>query len=210
MTLLKDKSARSINREFAGTTTEFWQEADRLAEALAAGDLDPIEWYSKFYDLLLGKHAVAWSLGRNMAGDMAALGDLDRIAARALVDAETEFLQGFLSDLVGDRYLDADGNLRQDLIQNRSRLYGRKLRGSANEALVSVSGNDYGFHWKLGANDHCADCPRMPDLEPDGGFTLDTLPFYPGDGRTACLVNCTCWLVRTDGVKGFTRVEADV
>ncbi|MFZ4483750.1 MAG: hypothetical protein ACOYOL_07205 [Chthoniobacterales bacterium] len=209
MAILKDRSAKAINRDFVSVTHDFWRESGLLAESLASSELDPVGWYEQFYDLLLGKHTSAWSLGRNLAGDTAALGNDDRVAGLAMAEEESRYLQGFLSDVIDGKFLDADGNIRTDLIKNRSALYGRKLRGTANESFISVSGSGYGFHWRLGANDHCADCPQMPDLEPDGGFTMDTLPFWPGDGRTACKVNCTCWLVRTDGVKGFTRVEAE-
>ncbi|MGH2639718.1 MAG: hypothetical protein ACRDF4_10655 [Rhabdochlamydiaceae bacterium] len=44
----------------------------------------------------------------------------------------------------------------------------------------------------------------MAELSP---YTKDTLFSYPGDGSTECLGNCTCTLVRHDGVRGFGRAK---
>ncbi len=203
----KDTAQDALHARFTRSTLDFYQRAAKLAARFESGEIDALEWYRLFDKLVLTGHSVSWSMGRKLAGDTSDQSEIDVIVGIAKRDEESAYLLGFLEDLqnTGSNLYDADGVLKLPNVQNRANLYGKKLRGTANEAFVATSPNGDEFNWILGPNEeHCLDCPRMPAMNP---FTLDTLPFYPGDGSTACLSNCHCHLVRGDGVVGFKRVD---
>lgn len=175
----------------------------------ASGRLTPggsaSDWVDEFNAALLDGHAEAWTMGRQLGGDLAPRGYDDTLMGRAKADLENEWLQQFMADIEDGRYTKEDGSLDLDAIDRRSKLYVRKMRGTSNEALVETSDPEVEWNWVLGPTDHCADCPQYAALSP---YTRDTAMAHPGDGGSDCLGNCTCRWVRADGqVAGFERVE---
>ena len=153
----------------------------------------------------MGAHSEAIKLGRALAGAKPLDDDELLRQARTAKDTESEFLNNFVHQLKADdpRYVDEDGHFIEGSMDARATLYVGRLRGTANQHFVESSPPDLGWVWELGGNEHhCEDCPRMASLSP---FTRDTLFSYPGDGSTECLGNCTCRLVRSDGISGFGR-----
>ncbi len=78
----------------------------------------------------------------------------------------------------------------------RSNLYANSLKSAYNAGAVAGGVKGEKIQWKLGACDHCPDCPL---LAISGPYTRNTLPTYPGAGRTKCATNCCCHLVFLGG-----------
>lgn len=81
----------------------------------------------------------------------------------------------------------------------RSNLYAQALKGAYNAGAVAGGPEGERIQWKLGACDHCPDCPL---LAASGPYTRNTLPTYPGAGQTKCATNCCCHLVFIGGRTG--------
>lgn len=166
----------------------------------AAGTIDG----SGFEDAMLATiskyHANAYALGLDLAG---AEGDGIAHGAR-MADLEAVYVRGFRDRLEsGQRYFDDAGeiDLGSGLLANDLRLYASKAGGSANAGFVDGSDDSAEFDWLLGgAEEHCEDCPYIAEGSP---YTKGTLYTKPRQGDTPCLSNCTCRLVRSDGVTGF-------
>ena len=88
----------------------------------------------------------------------------------------------------------------------RSQLCAKSLHSGFNMGAVSMGKPGEKIYWRLGACDHCADCPAIAN---SGPYTRDTLPCYPGDGSTACASNCCCFLVFKKGPKPIDQPEPD-
>ena len=174
---------------------------------MTGGKLTVDEWADAFDKRLLDGHYNALVLGHERAGNFDYDSDALRLEARGIKDTEGEFLQNWVDQIkAGDpRYIDDDGNFIPGSLDSRSDLYGGKLRGTANEAFVEGSPSQSTFDWELGAGDHCKDCPELAALGP---YTSETLITTPGSGDTECITNCTCLLVRDDGMTGFDPVDA--
>lgn len=174
----------------------------RLASSLASETIGSTEWYLRFANILLERHADAWVLGRRLAGDSSPYDVVDELVGRAKADQENEWLMRFLGDVESGRYRDDDGRLMEAQVAARSRMYSGKLRGTANEAFVEASPADEEFEWRLGGVEaHCSDCPELAAMSP---WRKDELGTWPGDAGTPCLTNCKCRLVReSDGLSGF-------
>lgn len=175
----------------------------RLANA--AYNLD--DWADRFNAILYRGHGLSWMMGRQRAGDLSPENIMDSMAGIAAKDKQNVFLNNFLFDLQNKdaRYFDEDGVLKIKSVMNRADLYVGAMRGTANESWVGASADEEEFIWNLGGNEkHCEDCPKLAALSP---FTKDTLFAVPGDGDTACLGRCLCWLSRSsDGRTGFKAV----
>lgn len=76
-------------------------------------------------------------------------------------------------------------------VRQRSELYAKALNGGYNAGAVDASPGDELIWWRLGAADHCTDCPVIAASSP---YTQATLPSLPGDGATECRSNCACFL----------------
>ena len=179
------------------------KQATLLVRKLADSTYDPETWGDAFHALLWKSHTDAIVLGRKRAGDHARIHEDDHDLGLSIVDADADFLNTFIDDVKNGRYLLEDGTLNQAAINARARLYINKTRGSANEAFVNASDDDDQFEWQLGFTEHCPDCIELAAGSP---YDKGTLWTHPGQGDTACLVNCACVLVRvSDGRKGFQR-----
>lgn len=197
------------------TTIRLTDVADRTTRRLRWATLRlldrrtvPSDWYFDVATALQDGHVGAWRAGRHLAGDLAPNSPLDVLAGQAIMDEEAFWLQRFVADLEAERYVDADGRLRVELVQQRLALYVSKLRGTANQAFVEHARPDEVFEWRLGAVErHCDDCPRLAAMSP---WARDELFTYPSQGGTPCLGNCKCILVRaSDGMRAFAPLDIE-
>jgi len=172
---------------------------------LGDGKLTPREWADLIDKELLKGHGGSWTLGRQLGGDLRPENFFDTQFGMVYKDRQAEFLLNFMEQLdAGDvRYYLDDGSLNEIAVNARLRLYGGAMRGTANIAFVEAGTVLDEYEWRLGsAEEHCGACPELAAMSP---WTKDTLYAYPGDGTTPCLGNCTCHLVRSDGVSTFSR-----
>lgn len=178
------------------------REIAAIVSRLASSEIGPQDFAEQVHAVLQEGHTQAWVLGRQLGGDTRPGHEFDRLIARATSDTEADYLHGFLSDIASGRYRLDDGSQNELAILARSKLYVLRMRGTANESFVEASPTDSEWTWHLGPEEHCPDCPELAALSP---YTKDTLFSFPGDGGSACLGNCNCWLARDDGVRGFKR-----
>lgn len=174
------------------TTTE----TERLAQAAVEGRISPRAFGDRMAALLEDAHTEAVLLGRMHAGDLSPAERDDAEFAARVVDAEAEFLAGFVEDLSDGRYAE-----KADAAASRASLYASRVAGTANEAFVLAS-EDTLWVWELGAPEtgHCEECPRLAANSP---YTTAELPATPRSNQTPCMQNCSCRLIRADGVEGF-------
>lgn len=166
---------------------------------LVNGEITVDEWSNRFYQLIAETHSLAADYGAGLAGKDID-DDLLKVIGRGIADEETEFIDKFAADIRSGRYTMEDGRIRLASLNNRTDLYVKKARGTANESFVTNSPKELLWDWEVGIDErHCLDCPEMAAAGP---YTQDTLFSYPGDGSTECLGNCLCVLVRSDGVRG--------
>lgn len=173
---------------------------DRFLRSLAdrmGGGLPPDTWLHEFDRWVRDGHIEAHKLGQMAAGETVQ-NSLAIIRARAIADAESEFIQGFFNALRDGQYVGENGEVLADSIYYRQRLYLGKMRGTAGYGFVDASDSTDLFDWDMTAvEDHCADCPI---LAAGGPYTQDTLYTTPGACDTPCLGNCKCVLRRrSDG-----------
>lgn len=181
------KSAKGLHRNLR-----------RIAAELKRGDITPAAWRNKMDSVIRIGHVEAHMAGQGMAGVTAYGPEAARIG-RILADQESQYLQGFLQDLIDGKYLDADGEFREGAFNARQMMYVNKTRGTAYDGFVYGSPANQ-FDWVLGAvEDHCDDCPVWAE---GGPYDVSTLAIYPSGGDTQCLTNCKCFLRRDDGVVG--------
>lgn len=111
-----------------------------------------------------------------------------------MVQSQSKFASQFAQEYAGGA-LNAS---RRMGVGPRSELYFRSLRGGFN--MGAVDGGKLGekIYWKLGACDHCIDCPA---LAASGPYLRHKLPTVPGNGQTKCKSNCCCFLVFVRGPK---------
>ena len=106
---------------------------------------------------------------------------------RSQLERQSNFLSNFADDYVSG----ATTEPRRMNFMNRAHLYALSMVGYYNlGALEGGSPNDR-IYWRLGACDHCTDCPA---LHVSGPYTRSTLPTVPGLGQTRCGHWCCCFL----------------
>lgn len=174
-------------------------------DELVSGRISAREFGERMQASLIDGHAQSWTLGRQRAGDLTAATADDFFVGLARADADADFLLSFLEDIEGDRYRDADGNLKPKAVKARAKLYAQKMRGTSGDAFVAACADEDEFTWVMAGIEHCSDCPELAALSP---WTKDTLFAKPGDGETDCLGNCKCHLERSsDGRQSFKPVS---
>lgn len=183
----------------------------RNAAATYGDEEDWRAFGSRVLTQLESAHTQAVVIGRNHAGDHAAVEQDDRTFAQMVIygedgkTGEMGFLEGFVQDLHDGRYVDDDGTLDVAAIEQRAELYASRIVGTANEAFALASDLEAMFTWVLGIEaDHCGDCPDLADGSPYGA---EELPAHPGSNDTECLFRCKCTLERDDGTQGFETEE---
>lgn len=170
----------------------------RIAKELERGDITPAVWRAKMDSAIRIGHVEAHMAGQRIAGAQGYAGEAQRIG-RIIGDGESQYLQGFLNDILDGRYLDLDGTFRTQSVLSRQMMYVNKTRASASTGFVYASSGNQ-FDWVLGAvEDHCDECPIMAA---GGPYTEETLYTVPGLADHPCLTNCRCFLKRDDGVVG--------
>lgn len=165
-----------------------------LAERVAEGSLSARAFGDRAAAILEEAHAEAVYWGRRHGGDDAPLDDEDRRYGEQVVDAESEFLAGFVRDLEGGEMSAAQAGARAEL-------YAGKLAATATE-VWTLTDDAATYVWRLGTELNCSDCPPMAH---GGPYTLETLRGrYPRSGWSQCKTNCKCSLTRSDGQEGFS------
>lgn len=115
----------------------------------------------------------------------------DHILTR--IASQREFAAGFARDI-------ATGVVTQPFKMNvglRSELYFNSVGGAFGWGAVDAGDPGEVIHWRLGATDHCPDCPVIAMGSPysrGGGGGLPALPSTPRDGATTCRMRCACHL----------------
>lgn len=180
------------------------EQASALVAQVAVGEIGPRQFGELLAAVLEEAHTEAVVIGRQHAGDPAPLEADDRAFAARIVDGEAEFLAGFVRDLEQGRYEDRDGNFRVVQAQQRAGYYSNRLTGSANEAwTLTLPPETTLIYWHLNqsAHSHCGDCPSLASRSP---YASAELPTRPGEGQTACIMQCRCWLQTGGGERGFS------
>lgn len=173
----------------------------RLVQKYADEKITAQEFREQFRDLLADRHGRAGYLGRLRGGADWEMDDDDREFGQVIADAEDEFLEAFTMDLDLGRYRTPKGDPDVEAINRRAQLYVKKLRATSNEAFAGTAAADDLIHWIMAAAEHCPECKRWAR---EGPYTPETLPAYPGDGKSTCVTNCKCRLRRdSDNVEGF-------
>lgn len=157
----------------------------------------PIAWSERFVELLTGYHERSHMLGQGRSAiQPLAQGhayQVMNIGRGGLGIPEADFVLGFLNDLMleDERYF-KEGEVDQDEILRRMRMYQGKMRGSAGWGFIDPKPPLTEFYWRLGgAEEHCEDCPLNASKSP---WYKETLYTTPGAGDTPCLFNCRCFL----------------
>lgn len=179
-------------------------EFERITNRLASGKIAPAQWAELSNAVLLEGHVSAARQGRILAGSDNQ--GFDLALGKMVADDQSFYLSNFLDAIEAKdpRYFDEDGALRVDRVNRRLASYTGRMRGTGNEAFLQQSPKTAEFRWVLGrAEDHCTECPEFASM---GALLRDDFPTVPGANDTPCLYNCSCTLVRTDGVSGFGPV----
>lgn len=106
---------------------------------------------------------------------------------RAQFEEQSNFLSNFADDYVGGVTTEP----RRMNFMNRAHLYALSMIGYYNLGALEAGSPGDQIYWKLGACDHCTDCPA---LHISGPYTRKTLPTVPGLGHTKCGHWCCCTL----------------
>lgn len=169
-----------------------------INEELVKGTITISEWQNRFDSLLTLGHVNAHMAGQRIGGRTPFGPEAQRMG-KMIRDTETQWLTGFVADLLDGRYQDGD-SWRDNALHARSMLYVMKTRSTAYYGFTFNSPAE-NYDWVLGAaEDNCEDCPVLASRSP---WTTSTLFTFPGEGETNCFVNCRCHLVRlSDGQVG--------
>lgn len=103
------------------------------------------------------------------------------------VESQVAYSNNFVREL-GQGQLSRPGRMQ---VGKRVNLYANAFKGAFNHGAVVGGRPGEKIYWRLGACDHCADCPVLNLNSP---YTRATLPTYPGAGGTICKSNCCCYL----------------
>lgn len=170
----------------------------RIAKQLQREEITPAVWRAKMDSAIRIGHVEAHMAGQRIAGAAGYAGEAQRIG-RIIGDGESQYLQGFLTDILDGRYIDLDGEFRLGAFESRQMMYVKKTRATSCAGFVYASSGN-AFDWVLGATeDHCEECPIMAA---GGPYTEATLYTYPALSDHPCRTSCLCYLRRDDGVVG--------
>ena len=103
------------------------------------------------------------------------------------MDSQFAYSDNFVREL-GAGQLSRPGRMG---IGQRITMYANAVKGAYNFGAVSGGRDGEKIYWRLGACDHCPDCPVLNLNSP---YTRNTLPTMPGQGGTVCKSNCCCYL----------------
>jgi hypothetical protein len=165
----------------------------------ATGKIGVRQFEAVHFALLEKAHTRAAVLGRQRAGDRRGKTPQDEVFGRMAMLHQRQFLRTFTDDILAGRYTDEEGNPRVKAMAARMKLYTNRLTGTANETFAGSSIGHL-ISWKMGATEHCPDCPPLAAGSP---YKWDKLPTVPRAGATRCRTQCKCYLIRDDGIEGF-------
>jgi len=106
---------------------------------------------------------------------------------REQFEEQSRFISNFADEYIGGATLEP----RRMSFINRANLYALSMVGYYNLGAISGGSPNDKIYWRLGACDHCTDCPA---LHVSGPYTPQTLPTVPGLGHTRCGHWCCCHL----------------
>ncbi|MFN3200037.1 MAG: hypothetical protein ACE366_16695 [Bradymonadia bacterium] len=130
-------------------------------------------------------HSAAYAAGRSFWGPQGGAPDANSL--RRYLKRQKLFAMRFAVDLARG-VISAPGRMSPG---NRSALYTKALEGTFQQATVDTHPPGYRIYWRLGACEHCDDCPALAISSP---YTQETLPTVPRSGETQCRTNCCCYL----------------
>jgi hypothetical protein len=89
-----------------------------------------------------------------------------------------------------EKLLDVDQTISAERLASRSVMYVQSAEGLYHR--VVASGQEVGTWatWHLGHAEHCDDCQERSGKS----WPTVAIPYVPGDGNSACLSNCRCYL----------------
>lgn len=194
--LAHDASAVDAAKALQADYTKGW--ADDLA-LWRSGDIDLVEFEQRRYDAIATHFDAIYREGLKAAG-RSRFTPLDGRIVRASVNAEQQFLGGFIRDM-----RNGAGVMPYE---RRAAMYaasgsGFYLRGEM--AGLDVKWTD--INWVKHANESCGDCIALADGGPYSPLSIAT---YPRSGSTQCKANCLCTLeyVKRDRPRGgYPSVE---
>lgn len=175
-------------------------ETDRLASILnvrqwvrewSAGSMSLSEFETRFLDEIKHSHVRAYIYGRGGRGRMTPA-DWGRVGAT--IKEQKRYFRGprpgggkTLLELM------SNPNPSAKQVARRAQMYINAAREAfeKGQRAAMVFAGFTEVVWLLGVAEHCDDCKDQNDL---GWRPVDSLPFVPGEGRTACLTNCKCYL----------------
>lgn len=160
---------------------------------------------SKFVDNMSAHleiaHTKSSMLGRNRAGDLTPLHDVDKNLGRIVTNIEKDFLTAFSQDIKYGRYTNEDGSYNESAIRTRAQYYSGRCLGVANETFVATQDDDTLLWWVMGgAENHCPDCP---DIAANSPYVKSTIPSMPHTNETQCMFQCKCHIRTEYGKTGF-------
>jgi hypothetical protein len=192
---------------------EFWnnwqqalyEENLRLARLLESGAIDPEEWAIQTFAVVEDGHGLSWMLGRQRAGELEAYSEADQTVGIIASQFDAPYLLRFRQALENKdpRYWDAEAAAwRPEAIAGRADMYAQRLRGTAGWGWEQSLPGESEIAWVMTKIEHCPDCPEMAA---DGPYLPGELSIMPGEGRTACKMNCGCRLESTGFEPSFER-----
>lgn len=196
-----------VDRAFAMLHGRAKAEIKLAAEQLSSGAIRPAAFEWQMQMALRNAYDEAFALGKAKAtGAWAELSTPDLAAARQMYRQERVFLRGFLADIRG-KYKDLSPELRSARIAWRAQMYADALVGVANRGFVLSSPPGQMVRWVMSEAEHCETCIEEAGR---GWRPMNDLTRIPGDGSTACVTNCKCFLECKDGLTGIPPVEPSV
>lgn len=187
-----------------------------IVNLFVTGQISAYEFGQMSNEVLLPAHQRAAYIGRRagsatpeaeeLSGGPQNIEDLQ--AGVEAVEAQKPYMQKFVEDLGGDKYVDEDGVIDTEAIQTRLFLYVEDTAGTANdEWLASLDPNTLVWWEDVKDAAECEDCVMLAGQSP---WRAEDLPTSPGNGDTQCLYRCRCHLRLGSGAQSFNlRVLLD-
>ena len=194
--------ALSYETEKEQIQKRLWRQARRYE----IGSIGKVELRRKLRNILEDGYESAARIGKARAMGRSTRGlALDRDdwrEIRSVLKSEYRYLDGFLDHL---QQLKRDKKRFTSAVLYRFGLYVSKFNSAENEQFLRYLPASAGerLFWRLSPAEHCS-LPSSTggDVAPGGclglarggPYTKETLPTIPGNGDTACLGQCRCYL----------------
>ena len=183
------KSAEAAVEVIRATVTERFLNAidtfHAVVEAGATRGTAAARMIEEFHRAFDEGYERAHELGRSVWGGRGGEGLPDR-AQRELA-RQRRFAFRFGLD-IGLGVPDRPGRMNTG---SRTVLYGNAMEGAYQLGAIDGAPPGQLIWWRLGAADHCTDCPVLALTSP---YTPASLPTWPRAGETQCRMWCACYL----------------